>query len=928
MSVKMKIVLIDANAVMHRAYHAMPPLTTGRGELVNMVYGFTTALFKVIKDLEPTHLVAAFDVAGGTFRNEKFADYKAKRKKPEQAFYDQIPRVKEVLAALGVMICEAPGFEADDVIGTLAERMARENPAAEIYIATGDMDALQLVGGATRAYVFRRGLGDTVIYDDAKVKERYGITPAQVVDFKGLRGDTSDNIPGVKGIGDKGATKLLQAFGTMQNIYEILAKQNVLPDVSPRVVELLKNQKREALLSFDLATIRCDVPVDCRIDACEWTGELRNEARELFAQLEFFSLLNRFPGVSSQKQKSSAPLLARSKSIQTEEAMDFVIVKDTKTLALLRQAIARRKQCILKTFNAADEGDLTGLLLVFPGNLFFLPMEETTAAGTLALFPSSDPTKYWFTHLQDVLENEKFLKIGWEQKKDIQFLAARGIKLRGLKFDVHLATYLLNPGKREYALKPTLAEKQEVFSKVFLWRNESEVSEEMKELLAWAYLEELAENLQSELKKAQMDWLFAQVEMPLITMLAEMEALGVKVDTARLSEAAQELDQEISRLTEIIRALSDNQTFNLNSPQQLSVVLFEEMKLPTVGIKKNQKGYSVAAGELEKLREANSIIDHLIAYKELFKLKSTYVDALPKLLDPHTCRVHTTFHQTVTATGRLSSSNPNLQNIPARTAAGRSIRRAFVAEPNRMLLSGDYSQIELRLVASLANDPKMQAIFAAGADIHTATGAKISGVSLAEVTPQMRRAAKAINFGIIYGVSSFGLSNSAGISRAEAKEFIAKYLQEFSAVDAYLKTSKIEAVRRGYAQTLWGRRRYLPELKTRNAVLRQAAERMAINMPVQGTAADLMKICMLVVRDKVAEINAREEDVVRILLQVHDELVFSVRADWCEQVARELKPIMETAHENFAGRSVQFAVPIQVDFKCGKNWEEMKKINL
>lgn len=930
MSAKMKFVLVDANAVMHRAYHAIPPLTTKQGELVNMVYGFTSALLKVIKDLEPTHLAAAFDVVGGTFRNEKFAAYKAKRKKPEQEFYDQIPRAREVLDKMGIRVFEAQGFEADDVIGTLVQTIAHKNPTAEIFIVTGDMDALQLVGGAVKVYAFRRGLGDTVIYDAAKVKERYGITPNQVVDFKGLRGDTSDNIPGVKGIGDKGAEKLLQTFGSLKKIYETLESKDELPDVGLRVTEMLKNQKATALMSLELATIKCDVPLTFAPEECVWRGTLSDEARQLFSELEFFSLLHRLPAASGAvmnvSSKTATKLLAKK-----TEPLDFMFVDSREKLSALRAEIKRRQQCVFFALSPAEEKEqssLEALFFIFPSKFFYVPVNDAFGTGTLDLFAAEKPLMDFLVELKEDLENEKFLKIGWEQKDDQKLLAPRGVVLRGLEFDVHLAAYLLNPGKREYVLDQILQERSESLRRVFVWRNEAEVPEEFKGLLKWAYLGELREILAVELKTGRMNWLFEKVEMPLVTMLAAMEACGVEVDVKKLRQASGKLNKELATLASTIHELSGNKTFNINSSQQLGAVLFEQMQLPTAGIKKNKTGFSVAAGELEKLREENAIINHIITYKELFKLKTTYVDALPKLLDPVTHRVHTTFHQTVTATGRLSSSNPNLQNIPVRTEAGKFIRRAFVAEKGRVLLSGDYSQIELRLVASLADDKKMQAIFAAGEDIHTATSAEINGVDLSEVSAQMRRAAKAINFGIIYGVSSFGLSNSAGISRAEAKDFIAKYLKNFSTVDAYLKRSKAEATRKGYAETLWGRRRYLPELKTGNAFLRQAAERMAINMPVQGTAADLMKICMLTVHAKVAEMNAREKDAVRVLLQVHDELVFSVRKDLCETVARELKPLMETAHENFAGRAMHFAVPIKVDFKFGENWEEMEKMDL
>lgn len=912
-------VLIDSNAVMHRAFHALPPLTAKGGQLVSVVYGFTAVLLKIIKDLRPDYVACAFDVAGGTFRDEIFAQYKAGRQKPDQEFYDQIDGVKEVVRAMNVPLFEMPGFEADDVIGTLAQKIGAQ---ADVYIATGDMDAMQLVGEKVKVYAFKKGISETVIYDANKVEERYGITPGQVVDYKALRGDASDNIPGIKGVGEKTATALLQEFGSLENLYARIdaGKAGTL---KPKLLEKLVAGKGDAFLSRELATIRRDVPLEFDLAACRWGDYDREKVAETFRKFEFFSLIGRLGELEKAGGEKPAP--APAPEIAPEYRREKVRCRVVETEADVQLLFARLSGGKEYVFQAEESGhriatrQLTGLFFSFPGaELFYVPVAPAPQ-GAQTLFGAARTKNDFLERLRPFLESDMPGKIGFDQKRDMEALAAYGIRLGGLRFDVKLAAYLLDPGKRDYRLEKVLFEHLGL-------SGACEVDGAPESKPEWGWLNCLfyfREKLARDLRRSEMERLFFKIEMPLIPVLCAIEMTGVKIDASLLGEIARETDAEIKRLEAKIHELSGDADFNLNSSRQLAEVLFEKMHLSSRDIKKGKTGYSVAASELEKMRESHPIIDFISEYRELAKLKSTYIDTLPKLVNPETGRLHTTFTQDVTATGRLSSTDPNLQNIPVRTPIGRRIRAAFVAEEGRMLLSADYSQIELRIIATLADDEKMQEIFRQHLDIHSATAARVNRVPLEKVTSEMRRAAKALNFGVIYGMSVFGFSRAAGIDRGSAKRFIDDYMREFSAVARYIEESKQRALEKGYAETLWGRRRYLPELKSSNGLVRTAAERMAINMPIQGTAADLMKINMLKIDEWAREYNRQHPDAVRVLLQVHDELLFSLRED-CRAAGEEIRRIMESGHIKFDGHDIVFKVPIEVSLKSGRNWGELE----
>lgn len=929
-----KFVLIDSNAIMHRAFHALPPLTTKSGEAVSVPYGFASILLRVIKDLKPDYIACTFDVAGGTFRDEIFDKYKATRKKPDQEFYDQIDKVKDVVRAMNIPIYEQAGFEADDVIGTIVTRIDEEKEGIETFIVTGDMDAFQLIDERVKVYTLKKGISETAIYDAAKVLERYGFSAGQVIDYKALRGDTSDNIPGVRGIGEKTATIILQEFGSLDNLYSRIEKGEV-GSLRPKIVEKLVAEKEAAYMSKELATIKCDVEVGFSLKDCLWGDYNREKLTEVFRRFEFFSLINRLNEVEKDNGHKSFTVFVTPATAMTEkhkaekiEKVSCRVIEKEKDLSYLVDKLGKNHRFVFDTVESEHkiaEQNLTAFIFVFDkSEIFYVPVAHTPEATPTLFGGEKEVQNDFLQKLKPYLENPEYQKIGFDLKRSAEALAAYDITLTGLQFDAMLAAYLLDPGKRDYGLEKIIFETLGVDGGCELVLTADGKIVPAPELGQLAYLFDLAAALEKEIKDTDMDRLFSGIEMPLIPVLCDTEMAGVKIDTKLLQTISVETGREIKRLSATIHEMSGDNDFNINSSRQLASVLFERMKVSTAGIKKGKTGYSVAASELDKMRAEYPIVDFISEYRELSKLKNTYIDTLPKLINSRTKRLHTTFNQNVTATGRLSSSDPNLQNIPVRTAIGRRIREAFVAEEGRTLLSADYSQIELRIIATVADDKKMQEIFRQGLDIHTATAAQVNGVPLAEVTPAMRRAAKALNFGVIYGMSVFGFAASAGIDRTSAKKFIDDYMENFTAIATYIERSKSEAAEKGYAETLWGRRRYLPELHSPNAMVRAGAERMAINMPIQGTAADLMKINMIKISEWAEKYNRENPDAVWTLLQVHDELLFSVKKEFLPSVESFVKREMENGHIKFDGHDIDFAVPIEVSLKSGKNWGEME----
>ncbi len=887
-----KFVIIDGNAIIHRAYHGIPPLHTKDGQMVNAVYGFASMLFKVWHDLEPTHLCVSFDVAGGSHaRQEKYDKYKATRVKADQELYNQIPLVHELVECMGLPIYEKKGFEADDVIGTVVKDMREK--VDEIYIVTGDMDTLQLVNENTKVYTLRKGMNDIVIYNIDEVKKRFGFGPELVIDYKALRGDTSDNIPGVPGIGEKTATDLILKYGNLEQIYEVVEKESKKEKsdlFSASVLKKMVDGKESAKMSYHLATIDCAVPdMDLKLKDCELGEFDREKVVSCFQKFEFVSLLKRLPGFKDVAEEKTATKV-KSKKIAD---LNFKEINNKEEVEELVKTIEKSGSFAAKAVTSSADvhtADLLGMSVVMGENGYYI--KNNLVKDFVKIF-----------------NYEKVELVGHNLKQLAKVLFLQKQEIKNSLFDVMVASYLLNPGTRAHDVPSVILK---ILGKELPSGSgqESLFGVDTKGVATELYLiSHTVQTLKEELQKTDNLGLLQKLEMPLMLVLAEIELNGVALDLELLKKLSVQVNDEIKTVSKKIFDLAGME-FNISSPTQLREVLFEKLEIPVDGIKKGKTGLSTDSQQLEKMRDLHPIINEIEIYREITKLQNTYIDVLPTLVNKKTGRIHTNYNQVVAATGRLSSVDPNLQNIPVRTELGREIRKAFVATEGNVLLSADYSQIELRIVASLAKDEKMMEIFEKDLDIHIATAAAINGVKLEEVTKEMRRAAKEVNFGVLYGMGTYGLSWRAEIPHWQAKEFIQKYFEQFSGVKKYLDQTIVFTKKEGYCETLFGRRRYIPELNSQNFQLRSAAERMAINHPIQGTAADLIKMAMIEVQPKLKELDAK------MILQVHDELVFEVKKGQEEKVGKIVKEAMEGV--------VKLLVPVRVDLKYGKSWGEMK----
>ena len=899
-----KFIIIDGNSLLHRAWHALPPLTTKTGEITNAVYGFTMILLRVLKDLKPDYLAVAFDSRGPTFRHQEFKEYKAQRIKQPDEFYQQFPRVKEILENFGIKYLEVPGYEADDIIASL--KLKTQSLKLKTIVVSGDLDLLQLVDKQTEVYTLKKGITEVAIYDEKAVKERYGLKPEQMIDFKALRGDPSDNILGVKGIGEKTALELIKKFGSLENLYQNLDQA----EIKDRVKTILKEQKENAFFSKKLVTIKKNVPLKVNLDDLKMTQPDKEKIINLFQKLEFHSLLSRVLNLLT-------PIEADKKEEQTQfkpKINDYVLIDSKEKFENFLAELKKQKEFALDTETTGlnpFEAKLLGISFSWQaGKAFYLPINNFQ-------FSLSD--------LKSILENPAIKKIGHNIKYDFEVLENFGIKLAGIFFDTMVAAYLLNPGKRTYSLDfLVFAEfgfQMTTLESLIGKKGKKQIPIEMlpiKKLADYScadadYTWRLKQKLESQLKtRGKLWWVFEKIEMPLIEVLAKMEKNGLKIDLDFLKNLSAEVKKDLEKLETKIFNLT-GEKFNLNSPSQLKDVLFNKLKIPIKGLSKTKTGVSTAASELDKLKTAHPVIPLILEYRELSKLYSTYLETLPKLVNPKTLRLHTSFNQTITATGRLSSSEPNLQNIPVRTELGKKIRQAFIAENGYSLISADYSQIELRIIASLSQDKKMIDFFQEGKDIHQMTAAEIKGLPPEKVTPEMRRLAKTVNFGIIYGLGRTGLAESAGISKEEAEKFIEKYFKIYHQVKEYIEKLKKEAQEKEYAETLFGRRRYLPEIVSDVQVLKAEAERAAINMPIQGLVADLIKLAMIELDKKLSVFG----EAVKMVLQIHDELLFEVKDEKVKEVVKIIKEVMENP-------PIKLAVPIKVEIRTGKNWGTLK----
>ncbi len=887
-----KFVIIDGNAIVHRAYHAIPPLTAKDGTMINAVYGFTSMLLKVIHDLKPDYLAVAFDVAGGTFRHEVSEKYKATRVKADQDLYDQIPLCYQIIEAFDIPIYTKKGFEADDVIATIVDQIKKK---VKSIVVTGDMDLLQIVNEYTEVYALRKGISEATLFNIEEVEKKYGFGPEYIVDYKSLRGDSSDNIIGVSGIGEKTATELIQKIGGITEIYKQLKEKNskLKTEFKSGVIKKLENGKEEAKISQELAAIVNTVPdINFNLEKCVIKKFNLEKITELFKKFEFFSLLKRVPGNESLNTENK-------ENLKTKKIKPLIEIDNKNSTEFIEEMKKTNEFACKEIINGKDilNGELFGLTFITKNKNFYLKN-------------SRESQKIW----ENIFTDKNKTLIGHDLKKLNQILIHQKSFITNQQFDTMIASYLLNSSNRAHDLKSIIM--RETGEDAVSTNDQTSLFGPNPISVAKDF--ELVYSLKDEyikqLKETKNLGLFQEIEMKLIPILAEMEMNGVAVDEKALNKLSKEVNQEINKLTKKIWEEAGEE-FNIASSVQLRDILFEKLELPTQGIKKGKTGYSTADPELDKLISEHTIISLIKEYRELTKLQNTYVAVLPKLINKKTHRIHTTYNQAVTTTGRLSSSEPNLQNIPIRTKLGKEVRDTFISEPGNVLIAADYSQIELRIVASLAQDKKMIEIFEKGEDIHSATAAAINGVKLEDVTKEMRYAAKEVNFGVLYGMGAYGLSWHTKIPQWQAKEFIDKYFSEFSGVKKYLDQTLKFAHNEGYVETLFSRRRYIPELQTDNHQLKNAGERMAINMPIQGTAADLMKMAMIKTRDKIHEKKYKKNEV-RMILQVHDELVLEVKKELADEIAELVKTTMEQV--------TKLRVPVEVHVDIGKSWGELK----
>lgn len=930
------LVLIDGHSLAFRAFHAIPlSLTSPNGELTNAVFGFTSMLLNVLREQGPEYVAVAFDV-GKTFRHEMYDAYKGHRARMPDELRDQVERIKEVVGALNIPIFTAEGFEADDVLATLARQAAAQG--VDALIVTGDRDILQVVDDHIRVLTSGRQFSDTIIYDPAAVQEKYGLRPDQLVDLKALVGDKSDNIPGVRGIGEKGATDLLKEYGTLDAVYAHL--DEVKPD---RAKKALAEGRADAELSRKLGQITTAVPVQLDLAACRLRDYDRGKAIALFQDLAFRSLVRELPEVDEETRRqgdkeagaagqmalfaAEAPV-SQATHLPISQPTDSLLITTPAALAALAANLAAAPRIAFDTETTSTDphsATLVGVAVAWGGDLgqaAYIPLRHADIEQL--------PWEAVRSTLQPAFADPAITKVAHNASYDLAMLARNGLTVAGELIDTMVAEFLIDPGSRGLGLKDLAWTRLHVEMtpiSALIGTGKGQITmDQAPAAAAGAYASadaamtlRLAAVALPDLAAKGLMPLFRDVEMPLVPVLVAMESAGIKLDAPFLAQMSVELTKRLRELEREIQQIA-GYAFNINSTQQLSDVLFGKLGLPTEGLKKTQAGgYSTAADVLEGLRGRHEIIDLILQQRQLSKLLNTYVDALPGMVNPATGRLHTSFNQTGAETGRISSTAPNLQNIPIRTDIGREIRRAFVAEPGWQLLSADYSQVELRILAHISGDESLLAAFGRGEDIHASAAAKVYGIPLNEVTKAQRSVAKMMNFATSYGVTAFGLAQRTGLSRGEADQFMQRYFATYPGVKRYIEQTKQIAREQGYVETLLGRRRYFPVLRTQatgqaaNAI-RQAAERAAINHPIQGTAADIIKIAMIRLHAALRAGGYRA----RMVLQVHDELVLEVPDDELTTVARLVETMMEGAY--------QIDAALKVDLEAGPNWFEQEPV--
>lgn len=864
-----KLLILDSNSILNRAFYGVRYLSAKDGTPTNAIYGFLNILLKLIKEQEPDYICAAFDVKAPTFRHKQYEGYKAQRKPMPEGLATQMPLAKDVLRAMGITILEKEGYEADDIIGTVA-RLCEESEIS-CFIATGDKDDLQLASDKTKVIltVTKSGYNETIIYDDKAVKEKYHVTPTEFIDVKALMGDPSDNIPGVKGVGEKTAMSLIEKHHSIEYIYENI------DDIGLKgaMLQKMKDGREMAFMSKELATINRNTPIEFNAEGCVFDGfENNGELYEILKRLELNSIIKKLD-------------LSGGDNVKENED----IFKDFSYQVGDKNMISGDKVTVVLDF----DGDNISSAAVGVGN------------NAVVLNEQDD--------IKELLEDDSIAKVMFDVKEAIVKLNGR-IDIKNISDDTAIAAYLVDPAKNEYTIEKlaseyfgTVIEKPEVKQLSLLDDVETDRSEYLAKCAV--ALGVLNDRIGDKIKENGQEKLYQEVELPLVTVLAHLEINGFLVDDNQLKEFADKLGEKIDALTNEIYMLAGEE-FNINSPKQLGVILFEKLELKPV--KKTKTGYATNADVLEKLRDKHPIVNFITEYRQLAKLKSTYCDGLRAVVNPNTHRIHSVFTQTVTVTGRLSSTEPNLQNIPTRTELGREIRKMFVAKEGYVLVDADYSQIELRVLAHIANDETMINAFRNNEDIHAVTASQVLGIPLEDVTKEQRSSAKAVNFGIVYGIGEFSLAQDLHISVKEAKAYIESYLEKYHGVRNYMESIKEQAKKDGYVKTMLNRIRYIPELKSPNYNIRQFGERVALNTPIQGTAADIIKLAMVRVDNRLISEGLKS----KLILQVHDELIVEAHKDEVDKVKQILSEEMQNAME--------LNVPLKVDMSTGHSWYDAK----
>lgn len=893
---KKKLIIIDGHALIFRAWYALPPLKTRSGLVINAAYGFTSTLLKAVKDFKPDYMVVTLDEKGPTFRHKSYKEYKSQREEQPEEFHKQLPCIKEILKSLSITTLSKKGYEADDIIGSIVKRY-HNTPDLEIDIITKDFDIFQLVNDTVKVIALEKGISEFKVFDNHAVKEKYDLLPKQLIDYKALKGDPSDNVKGVPGVGDKTALSLIKEFGSLKNLYDRLPKAK---KINNTLKEKLLQHEKDARLSKKLVTIDCHIPIKKSLKDLALKPINTNKAFKLFSELEFRTLLPRLRDLQYKPLPATA-----DKTTYEMPASDNALKKFLNIL---------KKQKII-----ALDTETTGLDVLL-NELVGISFSWKEKTGWWLDKPAINRFK---KEVDAILSNPKIKKVGHNIKFDLGILDKEGFSLNGIAFDTMIAAYLISPGGRNYTLANQVFiefghRMTPITELIGEGKNQISMAKvSQKRLVPYAsadadYTWRLYQKLHKRISERGVNLVFNRLEIPLIEVLHSMEKAGVKIDTKEIAKVDDLISKKIDDTTKIIYSLAGKK-FNISSPIQLKEILFSRLKIPANTLRSTKTGLSTAASELNKLKGLHPIIDEIINYRELTKLKNTYLEPLPKLINLKTGRVHTTYNQTITVTGRLSSSNPNLQNIPIRTELGNRIRKAFVAEKGSVLLAADYSQIELRIAAHLSKDRNMTKAFQNDTDIHRQTASFINQVPENKVTETMRSAAKEVNFGVLYGMNAYGIATRTGVTPTTAQQFLDRYFYKYDQLKKYRDDLIEKARKSGYAESITGRKRYLPDLGSKNFALRNAAERMAINMPIQGSQADIIKIAMIECYNKLV----KKYPGLKLILQVHDELVFEALQKDITVIAPQIKTIMSSAYK--------LSIPLKVKLEVGKNWQEMEE---